>query len=59
MPDDVPRQQLASIAAIADDMDRLLDELFATTAELKLILTRPAPGTPEGKAGENDPRPGP
>jgi hypothetical protein len=40
MPADAPREQLASIAAVADDLDKLLDELFRTAAELKVILAR-------------------
>ena len=38
MPGDVPREQLASIAKVADDLDKVLDELFRNAAELKKIL---------------------
>jgi hypothetical protein len=40
MPAEGPRDQLASIAAVADDLDKLLDELFRNVAELKVILAR-------------------
>lgn len=48
-PDDVPHeeaQQLARIAAVTDDLDRTLDELFVIAAELKTILARAEPGPP-------------
>jgi hypothetical protein len=43
-----PRDQLAAIAAVTDDLDRLLDKVSASVAELKVILA----GAAEGKAGE-------
>jgi hypothetical protein len=52
MPADVPRGQLASIAAVADDLDKILDQLFKTAAELKGILSKADPGDPGKKAGE-------
>lgn len=44
MPDP-PRDQLASIAAVADDLDAVLDKLFASAAELKVLLARAAEDT--------------
>jgi hypothetical protein len=46
---DPPRDQLASISAVADDLDAVLDKLFANVAELKAVLARAAP---PGKTGE-------
>lgn len=43
MPD-APREQLASISAVADDLDRILDKLFRNVADLKVILARAEPG---------------
>lgn len=43
MHGDAPRDQLASIAAVADDLDEVLDKLFANVAELKAVLARAAP----------------
>lgn len=40
MPADAPRDQLAAIAAVADDLDAVLDKLFANVAELKSVLAR-------------------
>lgn len=54
-----PRQQLASIAAVTDELDRHLDDLFASVARLKEILVRTGTDTGEGKAGEDAARPGP
>lgn len=50
-------RQLASIAAVAEDLDRILDKLFKTAAELKVILTNVKPGvtgTTQGGASERD-----
>jgi hypothetical protein len=44
---DAPRDQLASIAAVADDLDAVLDKLFASAAELKALLARAAGDTGE------------
>jgi hypothetical protein len=43
MPDDASRQ-LAAIAAVTDDLDAALDRLFASVADLKVILARANPG---------------
>ena len=48
MPSDETRQ-LAKVAAVTDDMDKLLDKLFANVAELKVILAQADPGTPGKK----------
>lgn len=53
MPADPPREQLASIAAVADDLDAVLDKLFANVAELKAILAAAGPG----ETGETGGRP--
>jgi len=37
-------RQLASIAAVAEDLDKLLDRLFENVAELKTILARAGSG---------------
>jgi hypothetical protein len=42
-------RRLARVAAVADDLDKVLDKLFANVAELKLILERTEPGTPTTK----------
>jgi len=42
MPHDAPRQ-LASIAAVTEDLDKILDRLFRNVAELKAILGKAAP----------------
>lgn len=47
MPPDETRQ-LAKVAAVLDDADKLLDQLFANVAELKEILRQAAPA-PEAK----------
>jgi len=47
MPEEA--QRLARVAAVADDLDRVLDKLFETVAELKIILERAEPGTPGAK----------
>ena len=39
-------QQLAKVAAVTDDLDKILDKLFQNVAELKVILGRAGPGTP-------------
>ena len=49
MPEEA--QRLAKVAAVADDLDRVLDKLFETVAELKIILERTEPGAP-GKTKE-------
>ena len=49
MPDE--KQQLAAIAAVLDDTDKLLDKLFANVADLKAILARTSPGPPDKKDG--------
>ena len=36
-------RQLAKVAAVTDDLDKMLDKMFATVAELKLILAPPGP----------------
>lgn len=46
MPADAPRQQLARVAAVTDDLDRLLDRLFQNVAELKVILAGAEPDPP-------------
>lgn len=48
MPADEARR-LAVIASVADDLDKILDKLFANVAELKIILERTEPGTPGTK----------
>jgi hypothetical protein len=40
---DTPREQLAAVAKAADDLDVVLDKLFANVAELKAILGRAQP----------------
>jgi hypothetical protein len=42
MPDmpGTPREQLAAVARTADDLDAILDKLFANVAELKAVLGR-------------------
>jgi hypothetical protein len=47
MPEEA--QRLARVAAVAEDLDKILDKLFANVAELKLILERTEPGTPGAK----------
>jgi hypothetical protein len=47
MPQDAPRQ-LASIAAVTEDLDKILDRLFANVAELKAILGK-TPDPPSGR----------
>lgn len=54
MPPGEEAQRLARIAAVTDDLDQVLDKLFATVAELKTILTRTEPGAP----GTNKEAPG-
>jgi hypothetical protein len=49
MPDDTPREQLARIAAAADDLDKLLDKLFRNVAELKEILASTSAGEGEDR----------
>jgi hypothetical protein len=39
-------RQLAQVAAVTDNLDKLLDRLFATVAELKVILAPAEPGAP-------------
>lgn len=41
-------QRLAKVAAVAEDLDRILDKLFANVAELKIILERTEPRAPGG-----------
>lgn len=43
--------RLAQIAAVTEDLDKILDKLFENVAELKIVLTRAAPGAP-GKTEE-------
>lgn len=38
MPEEEARQQLAKVAAVADDLDRIIDKLFQNVADLKAIL---------------------
>ena len=53
MPADEERQ-LAKIAAVAEDLDRILDRLFASVAELKGMLRKPEPGDDAGdKQGDH------
>lgn len=64
MPDeprhtDPPRQQLASIAAVTDELDRHLDDLFASVARLKVILARTGAERARGEAGPDDQHTGP
>jgi hypothetical protein len=40
-------RQLARISAVADDLDRLLDDLFASVADLKILLLQPEPPHPD------------
>lgn len=47
MPEE--QQQLARIAAVLDDTDKLVDKLFRNVAELKEILARSALAPPEAK----------
>lgn len=44
-------RQLAQIAAVTDDLDRLLDDLFASVEQLKAVLAPPG----RGDAAGNDP----
>jgi hypothetical protein len=53
MPGEAPRDQLASIAAVADDLDVILDKLFANVAELKVTLARARIGS-QDKAADQD-----
>lgn len=46
MPEEEARQQLAKVAAVASDLDKIIDKLFDNVAELKIILARAAPGAP-------------
>lgn len=46
MPSDESRQ-LAKVAAVAEDLDRILDKLFAAAAELKILLAPREPCAPE------------
>ena len=48
MPGDEARR-LARVSAVADDLDKVLDKLFANVAELKIILERTEPGAPGSK----------
>lgn len=43
-------QQLAKIAKVAEDLDKMLDKLFASVDELKVILAAP-PGPDAAKPG--------
>lgn len=43
------KQQLAAIAAVLDDSERLLDRMFANIADIKAILARTAAAAPDGK----------
>jgi hypothetical protein len=52
MPDE--KQQLATIAAVLDDSEKLLDKLFANLADIRAILARTPPGTPDRKAGDDE-----
>ena len=45
MPADEARQ-LARVAAVADNLDKVLDKLFENVAELKLILGQAGPDAP-------------
>lgn len=45
MAEEEARQQIARVAAVAEDLDKILDKLFATVADLKVILTSAEPGT--------------
>ena len=45
MPEEA-RQQLAKVAAVADDLDKIIDKLFQNVADLKVILASATPGTP-------------
>lgn len=51
MAGEAPRDQLASIAKVADDLDEVLDKLFANVAELKAVLARAGS---QGKTGAPD-----
>jgi hypothetical protein len=42
MPSDETRQ-LAKVAKVTDDLDEILDRLFASVAELKILLSPPEP----------------
>jgi hypothetical protein len=47
---DLPRDQLAAVAKTADDLDAVLDKLFANVAELKAVLGRVRPPQEEDKS---------
>lgn len=51
MPSDESRQ-LAKVSAVAEDLDKLLDKLFASVAELKILLAPREPCSPEQKRAE-------
>ena len=42
MPEEA-RQQLAQVAAAADDLDKIIDRLFRNVADLKAILASVTP----------------
>jgi hypothetical protein len=59
MPADAPREQLASIAAVTGELDRHLDEMFASVARLKELLARTGTDAAKGEAGPDDQHTGP
>lgn len=50
---DAPAERLAAVAKAADDLDAVLDKLFASVAELKAVLSR---AQPPGDETEDKPR---
>lgn len=52
MPSDETRQ-LAKVAAVAEDLDKILDKLFAAAAELKILLTPREPAPPDTKRADS------
>lgn len=52
MPSDESRQ-LAKVAAVTDDLDKILDKLFAAAAELRILLASREPCKPETKRADS------
>jgi hypothetical protein len=48
-------RRLARISAVADDLDKILDDLFASVSDLKALLLANQPDSPDsGKGGQPD-----
>jgi hypothetical protein len=44
-------RRLARISAVVDDLDKILDDLFASVADLKALLTKPGADNPDPEKG--------